>query len=486
MGIAPVAQDVSLRAVLVTPNEAVRLSDASIRRAMRIRRAEKDSDLRALEDSLVDLAHAFDDAGNARERNEKRYHTLLDMLYKGIHEVPEDAAWGRVNVQSWHDTFKTLFEQARAQQESSWSFYHQQLQLFDDLQRDLRRRQLMSRPDQRFVAWIELDLAADDAFEGRLEVDLEYVVPNALWRPTHTARLTTNGQAKLLFTSSAAIWQNTGEDWNDVELVLSTARSSLGTDPPLLRDDLLRAQRKAEELTVEAREVTVSSASVSGGGGAPSASAPSSVELPGVDDGGDIQNLVVQGLSTILSDGHPNFVKLFTFESEAETSLVSMPELDVRVFLKTVQKNSSPTPVLAGPVELIRESGSVGWTETLFIAPGEHFELSFGPQGELRVNRYLQMVSDKLDPIDKWHKKLTRVDLFLSNLGDAVQHIEISERIPVSEVEQVRISLDKKHSSEGWKVDENGFSKRTAQLDGNQRGTLTLWWEIATSPDVVR
>lgn len=484
MGLAPVAQDVSLRAVLVTPSEAVRLSDASIRRAMRIRRSEKDSDVRAIEDALVALAHAYDDAGNARERTEKRYYTLLDMLQKGIAEVPEDAAWGRVDVQSWHDTFNTLFEQTRQQQTSAWGFFHEQVQLYEDFQRDLRRQQLMGRPDHRFVAWAELDLAAPDDFEGALEFDLEYVVPNALWRPTHAARLTGSDAPKLQFTASAAIWQNTGEDWNDVELVLSTARSSLGTDPPLLQDDLLRAQRKAEELTIEAREVVINTASVGGGG--PGAAAPSGVDLPGVDDGGDIQNLVVKGPSTLPSDGRPNFVKLFTFESEAETSLVSMPELDPRVFLKSMQRNSSPSPVLAGPVELIRDSGSVGWTETLFIAPGERFELSFGPQGELRVNRYVEIVSDKIDPVDKWHKKVTRVDLFLSNLGEPPKSIEISERIPVSEIEQVKIALDEKHSTDGWKVDENGFTKRVAVLPGNERGSLSLWWEMATSPDVTR
>ncbi len=102
--------------------------------------------------------------------------------------------------------------------------------------------------------------------DGEVEVRIDYVVPNALWRPLHTARLL--GGSRVQFTSSAAVWQDTGEDWKDVELRFSTARSSLGTEPPLLRQDLLTVKKKNETVLVQARQVQVQKAGL---GSAPAA-----------------------------------------------------------------------------------------------------------------------------------------------------------------------------------------------------------------------
>jgi len=50
-----------------------------------------------------------------------------------------------------------------------------------------------------------------------------------LWRPLHEARLFADD--RLLMSSSAVVWQNTGEDWSNVDLSFSTALSSLGVEP---------------------------------------------------------------------------------------------------------------------------------------------------------------------------------------------------------------------------------------------------------------
>ena len=76
-------------------------------------------------------------------------------------------------------------------------------------------------PQYALYSPIEVDIEADAAAEASLTV--EYMVPCAAWRPTHRARL---GEGHVLFETDAAVWQATGEAWNDVTLQLSTARSS--------------------------------------------------------------------------------------------------------------------------------------------------------------------------------------------------------------------------------------------------------------------
>ena len=141
----------------------------------------------------------------------------------------------------WQDSFDTLFRKARQLRESTLQATFTAERLAAEIAAVTRQRQAMDRVDHQLVSWLEADVLADAA--GEVELRIDYVVPNALWRPLHTARLL--GRNRVQVTSSAAVWQETGEDWKDVELRFSTARSSLGTEPPMLHAG--SAQREEEE-----------------------------------------------------------------------------------------------------------------------------------------------------------------------------------------------------------------------------------------------
>jgi len=263
--------------------------------------------------------------------------------------------------------------------------------------------------------------------------------------------------------------------------MFSTARSSLGQSPPLLTDDLLGAQRKSEKTRVEAREVRVQIASVAG---APDTGSSDAVNLPGVDDGGETQNLRAAGPLTIPSDGRPHFVPLFQFSSDVETSRVLMAELEPRIFLKTVAKNTGRYPVLAGPVELVQDSGPVGRTEILFVAPGAPFELGFGPQDDLRAYRQDRKFEEKIDPLDKWRSVDTLVKIYVSNLTDQPRAITVTERIPVSEVDEVKIEVLDESTKGSPTIDNKGFCTWVISLSAQARTTLQLRWRLRVAPGV--
>lgn len=473
-GIAPVLQDVSLRAEC----SAGRVADARARRALRILREHLPDEVRELEQRIRELSEALGEAGEQRARAEDRLAHVADMLAKGAVEIPNDAAWGIVDPESWSQVFGSLFTRARELQATALDGYHRQLDVKRDLDQVVQQRRIADSPGIGFVAWAEIDVVAAKGAR-KAELTLEYTVPGALWRPLHRATL---AGGRLSFTGRAAVWQNTGEDWSDVQLVLSTARASLGTEPPLLSDDLLAAQRRSDDVVVAAREVSVDRASVAGGGGG---AAPSSdVELPGVDDGGEIQNLRPDGPASVPSSGAPVFVDVFGFDTPAEVTLVSMPEVAPRVYVRCVATHTGKAPVLAGPVELVRDNGTVGWTETLFVAPGAALELGFGPEDAVRVARTERVVSDKKDPVDRWTRRLTQLELFVSNLGEAERTVRFTERVPVSEIEHVRIALVDERTTGAPELDENGFVTWSVALAPHGRERLKLGWELALAPDV--
>jgi uncharacterized protein (TIGR02231 family) len=473
--VAPVLQDVSLRGEA----EGARVVDTRARRSMRVRH-DKPEDLAELEEKIEALARAFHDAGEDRGRLEERRQTLLDMVIRGLHEIPEDAGWGVVAHQTWHDTLEGLFTKSQELDEGALALYAQQQDLADDIKRLVAERTTKDRPDARFACRLELDIDAVEA--GEALVTVEYVVPSALWRPMHRARLleAEGGGSTLEMSSMAAVWQNTGEDWNDVELWFSTARSSLGNEPPTLSDDLLTARRKSEKVVIARREVNVQRGSLGSGGSPP---APSGVELPGVDDGGDVQNLKAPTPATLPSDGRPNLIPLFAFRGPAEVERIATPELDEKVFIRARAAHTGERPLLAGPVELIRRSGTVGWSKVLFVAPGERFELGFGPDHGFRTTRKVGF-SEKVDEIDHWQHKITGVQLFLSNLGGSERTLEVKERIPVSEIEHVRVAVLEEQTAPMPEVDDDGLCTWRVTVPARGHHRVHLTYRVSTAPGV--
>ncbi len=89
------------------------------------------------------------------------------------------------------------------------------------------------------VAVVTLAEAPAEAFE----LELEYRVPGARWVPTYSLTLE-RGLTKGALQMRASVAQNTGEDWNDVRLSLSTASSSRRADMPELKS--LKIGRRQE------------------------------------------------------------------------------------------------------------------------------------------------------------------------------------------------------------------------------------------------
>lgn len=473
LGVAPTLQDVSLSGHI---DGEASVTDLRCRRAMRVWHADQPADIGAIDEQIEGHRRTLRHLAEDRTRLAERHEVLHDIATKSAEEIPVDAAWGIVNQQAWRENFERLFDRMKTLRQETFDVYHRQIDVSESLDNAVMRRVAATTTTQRFVAWIEIDVVASAA--GRVRIEVDYVVPNALWRPMHQARLV---DGKVRFEMSAVVWQRTGEDWSSVALAFSTARSSLGTEPPLLSDDRLSARRRSEQVEVEARQVRVQRAQVGGGGGAPRT--PSARELPGVDDGGEIQVMRAEGTHDVPSDGRPTTIPVGAFAAPCEARLVVLPELEAKAFLETRLVNEAKVPILAGPVALVRDHGFVGWTETLFVAPGQRFSLSFGPDDAVRVTRTVKEASE-VDHVDGWRVDARLVKIFLSNLGGDPKQLSVTERIAVSEVEEVRVALLDENTSDGATVDDDGFVKWTLDLDPHGRATRQLAWSIAVAPGV--
>lgn len=473
--ITPLLWDKSLRAEFVNSSANNLINDVRSRRKMLVKEAEKPAEIKELLGEYRDFIKNFEIKTEERQHGEKSFIRLKEILNKTIAEIPIDAVWGQLDLSSWRRQLNSLWQRMRDLQNEIVSNYYEQEKLAEKINYLIARIENIARPDYIYTANIEVDLTINQP--GEYEISFEYIVANALWRPWHRARLITAEKASIEFGCDGCVWQNTGEDWENVDLVFSTARASLGTEPPLLNDDLLNIKNKSEQIIVKPREQTIQTTGIK------PEQISTTVNLPGVDDGGEVRILRALNKANIPSDGRPYRVPLFEFRSPAEIEYLLMPEIAPQVILKSTQTNLSNYPLLAAPVDLISNSEFIGKTSILFIAPQEKFALGWGADAGIRVQRKKDW-EKKEDNLTKWDIYIFTVKIFLSNISDRNREIKLIERVPISELEEVTIEIIKTKTSDRVEPDENGFCIWNLNLNAYSQHQIDLVYKIKVNPEV--
>lgn len=78
-------------------------------------------------------------------------------------------------------------------------------------------------------------IVVDKANADAGKIKLNYVVDNASWHPQYKIRADKAGKENVTLEYLAAVVQNTGEEWSNVKLSLSTAQPMLNSAPPDLQ-----------------------------------------------------------------------------------------------------------------------------------------------------------------------------------------------------------------------------------------------------------
>ncbi|MBX3460434.1 MAG: DUF4139 domain-containing protein [Planctomycetes bacterium] len=347
----------------------------------------------------------------------------------------------------------------------------------EDLNREISelaaRAGLADYVDQHDECLIEVQVNARSA--GDCELELTYRTPCALWRPEHSARLTQGKDPSMEWTSFGVIWHNTGEEWRDVEVRFSTARPAAVADAPNIEDDELSLRKKTaeerKEIRVEVREQVVSKLEQR-----------AEPDMPGVDDGGKPVEFAPKGRFTLAGDGKPVRVEISRRSLKCSLERALYPERSQAAFLKATANWQGESPLLAGPLAVMRGASLVGRTRAEFVAVGEQFDIGFGPEDGVRCRRAVteQRETAKLTGSQTITREVT---LRLSNLSSDIKAIDVTERLPVSEIEGLEI---KPVEVKGWQQDaKDGYLKQRVELQPRGQQTLTIKYEIRAKSNVI-
>ncbi|MFE3285268.1 mucoidy inhibitor MuiA family protein, partial [Streptomyces sp. NPDC059233] len=263
--------------------------------------------------------HALQEERTALERRRDRLLTrqgLLDRLAADLlREIGEGAGSGESELSRWSGELDRVDEERDTHGERLRAVETRLAALAVELGEIRRAVQLSEEEPTELVGHVELTVEA--AAAGPVGLRLGHLTPCALWRPSYRAVL--EGDALTLETD-AVVWQRTGEDWSDVRLTLSTARSALAGDPPRLGEDVLtlkdRSAAERRTVDVELREEEIGDLG------------PAAVlGLPGVDDGGEARVLSSPVPVSVPGDGRAHRVPLSVFTAPASSEYACSPEL---------------------------------------------------------------------------------------------------------------------------------------------------------------
>lgn len=469
-GISPLVSDAHLSGALLDAPAGAAVDDVRVERRWVAVGGESAERLLALERTLEAAADARFVAEQALTRCAERRVAAERELTRFL-EAGARAAWTGLDLAAFGAGEARLAATLRTA-DAAVDAARRALQAATEQEQRLQGLLAQGRATRQVLETCLRVRISGPAGAARLQVRGLY--PCALWRPTHEAHLSrgADGRERVAWTTAATLWQRTGEDWQGVEVTLSTARPGAGADLPALAEDRLRIRDRVPKpkVTVMAHRETVA------------ARPDLDAAAPGVYDGGEARVWRAGEPVTLPSDGRPLTVTLGRAELPAATSLCAIPEVSDLVFLEAVLRNGE-RPLLAGPVTLLRDGAHVGVGDLDYIGPGEPFTLSFGSDDRFDLAYERKVVTEERMLGRDRPVYVHEVELLSRAAGTT--RVEVVLRLPVSEMAAVKIVPAEKHCTEGApRPDADGRVRMPLDLIPGRRRTLRLAFGIDSGADV--
>jgi uncharacterized protein (TIGR02231 family) len=402
---------------------------------------ELDRRIETLRDQRADLQGAIN-AAAARRKFAERF---AEASPAGIGDKGEARP-----IAEWRTAFAAVAEEVAAA---------------DTAIRDAERKQ---RELDREIARLESDKAQKPP--GKLEVRIEvaaaaatratlrvtYAVRNARWTPLYDARLDTGAKDRkpaLELVRRAEITQNTGEDWSNVALNVSTVRTARGGKAPDLNSLIVQypPPPRASASSIGAMDASRPLLRA--------APAPmqkqAEVAAPGVaSERADEQQAAAEVGSFQVAFKIPGRVSLGAGEGAKSLRVSSaiiapdlavraVPVLDPTAFLEASFKQNEDAPLLPGRVAIYRDGVFVGRGLMAAAGKDETVRLGFGADDKIKIERAVLKRNEgsaglivTTSKTDERSFKTT-----IRNGHDFPIKIAIEDQLPVSENEDILVEM---------------------------------------------
>lgn len=279
---------------------------------------------------------------------------------------------------------------------------------------------------------LALSVSAADA--GTIVASVSYPV-QASWQPTYDVLLSRKDGDSIALRRAALIRQNSGENWENVSITLSTLAPSGQVVPSELYPQLLRFEDPQLRAKLER--------SMSSLTGVAADEAPVMMQAPAPEpnfDGPAVTYTVPTPVS-VAQNAEGVRIELDSLTFDARVFARAVPVRDTTAFLMTEATNKTQEPLLAANSAQILVDGTLvrqcGFAP---VAAGEAFAQAFGPIEALRLSHAILDKSEgDRDLISRSNAQTQEVQMSVQNLGAENWDIQLLEAVPFSEQDDLVI-----------------------------------------------
>jgi uncharacterized protein (TIGR02231 family) len=314
-----------------------------------------------------------------------------------------------------------------------------------------RSQGLQSKNYKEIIINIESDNKAE------VKIFPSYMVQNANWYPVYDARVSSQ-QKDLELSYYGLLQQSTGEDWNDIQLTLSTAE-------PLTT----RSIPDFERWFVDTKPLNVN----------PEQNYPNPYNTATNVRGGRVQDLQysvqsekkvmmeevytnvnakelsttfeVPSANSIPSDNSQHKVTIAISRMPVEFRYTTMPKMVKGVFLKGKITNQKEYPLLAGIVNVYVDNDFINKTNLNTTVPTDTFELALGTDDKLQSKKVLIKKFQESKGFLGGKKQVTyEYEIQLQNNRTTEETVSVYDQLPIPMNEDIKVELlePKKDKSE--------------------------------------
>jgi uncharacterized protein (TIGR02231 family) len=315
--------------------------------------------------------------------------------------------------------------------------------------------------------------------EKKFDIGFFYVIYGASWNVSYSAQLESDGTIKIDYFSN--INQETGEDWKNVSLKLSTSSPSRGTSRPKVKSMFVFGRKAITTQEYVQSETAVLDGEISNSlqEPVPVAESPTS-ELTELETQGGSLLFVIPERATIPSIQKSHKVTIAQITEKSNDlryrivgSLQSSSHLSVQL---TNKKNY---PFLAGTIDSFRGNNFTGKSNMDYTPPGQKLLIGFGVDRTVDFLRNVKTFKDNSSTLNSHLQFHTLVDLEVQNRSDETRNISVYERIPVSELEEIQVDIINE-TSQGFKMEQPGILKWDITLNPREKKKINLHFKVKT------
>ncbi|MFN0009209.1 MAG: mucoidy inhibitor MuiA family protein [Planctomycetota bacterium] len=347
------------------------------------------------------------------------------------------------------------------------------------------------------------DVLVDVAAPGQASLDVEYLVSRTGWQPAYDLRASSDLKGVEL-TYRARVWQQTGEDWKDVDLVLSTAspqRGAQGPEPQPVWLNLYEPPVAGKRFMAPASEAVSLGEEVRGMADADLEMPVDSTATPAPRPFAAVEN---QGLSvhfrlaqkeTIESRELPTTVLVGSAPLEIKPERVCVPALDTTVWLRAKAKNTSPWVLLPGTAGVFFGADYLGPAEIATVQTGEELTLHLGADPGITCERSQTQdlskgpgfLSSRSTKVEAWRMHFENHGT-VGTAADGSVEVIVRDVLPRSSNDKIEVEISKVEpkpsTDELWKQDreEKGIVTWVVRVPTGEKGADVVFETEVTYP----